>query len=149
MIAAAVNCLLQEAKRKLVCASIFANVRSSRAPYPRSKIVRPPLRTKTAAPGDLPFASGAKMRSIAAAMSSCANARIRSDMRTQESPRTKPNILRSTRDLPAAAYHSRIASLASALRMQGRRSAGSLAFWHGGRGKRVGDTPEVLDGDEN
>src|SRR5271169_732413 len=64
MMHAAVNCLVNDASRKLVCSSIFVRVRRSVTPYPRRKTV-PPLRTtSTAAPGALLDFSGAKMASI-------------------------------------------------------------------------------------
>src|SRR2546426_6932762 len=51
MIAAAVICLVTEASRKRVRASISLRVRRSRTPYSRSRTVRPLLRTSTARPG--------------------------------------------------------------------------------------------------
>src|SRR6516165_9283569 len=63
MMAMAVNCLVKEASRKLVAASIFASERKSRTPYPRWKMVRPSWRTSTASPGVSGPARGAKMAS--------------------------------------------------------------------------------------
>src|SRR6516162_2474156 len=51
MTAIAVNCLLNDARRKLVCSSILWSVRRSVTPYPRSYTTRPFWITITAAPG--------------------------------------------------------------------------------------------------
>src|ERR1700722_2553739 len=51
MTAAAVNCLVKEARRKFVCASIRCWVRRSVTPYPRRKAGLPLWTTRTAAPG--------------------------------------------------------------------------------------------------
>src|SRR5260370_42361211 len=67
----AVNCLEQEARRKLVCESILAKERSSRAPQPRSNTVRPSFRTSTARPGVLAVASEEKKASRVGAIWSC------------------------------------------------------------------------------
>src|SRR5260370_8689104 len=51
MIAVAVNCLVKEAKRKFVFASIGRKVRRSVTPYPRRNTGCPSRTTRTAAPG--------------------------------------------------------------------------------------------------
>src|SRR5271166_3574975 len=61
---AAVNCLVNEARRKLVWASILVRVRRSVTPYPRRNATRPLRTTSTAAPGALLDFSGAKIASI-------------------------------------------------------------------------------------
>src|SRR6202166_5439865 len=63
MIAIAVNCLEQEARRKLVRGSIFAALCKSRKPYPRSKSFLPSLITNTATPGECGVTSGANIAS--------------------------------------------------------------------------------------
>src|SRR5580658_5136098 len=64
MMQAAVNCLVNEARRKLVWASILVRVRNSVTPYPRRNTTRRPLRTtRTAAPGASFDFSEAKMAS--------------------------------------------------------------------------------------
>src|SRR5271166_284623 len=61
---AAVNCLVNEARRKFVSASIGRRVRRSLTPYPRRKTGRPLRTTSTAAPGALLDFSELKMASI-------------------------------------------------------------------------------------
>src|SRR5271157_2066039 len=64
MIQVAVNCLVNEASRKFVFASMGWRVRRSVTPYPRRKTGRPLWTTSTAAPGALLDFSEAKMASI-------------------------------------------------------------------------------------
>src|ERR1700681_2904958 len=52
MTAMAVNCLVTEARRKLVWASILPRVRRSVIPYPCVNTALPFLSTSTAAPGE-------------------------------------------------------------------------------------------------
>src|SRR5579871_1283216 len=64
MMHAAVNCLVKEASRKFVCASIGRRVRRSVTPYPWRNTALPFLMTITAAPGASDDFSGAKIASI-------------------------------------------------------------------------------------
>src|ERR1700722_1157370 len=64
MMQAAVNCLVNDARRKLVWASILVRVRKSMTPYPRPNATRPLWTTSTAAPGASFDFSAAKMASI-------------------------------------------------------------------------------------
>src|SRR5208337_1132120 len=64
MMQAAVNCLVNEASRKFVFASMGRRVRRSVTPYPRRKTVLALRTTSTAAPGALLDFSEAKMASI-------------------------------------------------------------------------------------
>src|ERR1700684_482028 len=64
MMQAAVNCLVNDARRKSVCASILVLLRRSVTPYPRRKTTRPLRTTSTAAPGASLDFSAAKMASI-------------------------------------------------------------------------------------
>src|ERR1700686_4721285 len=64
MMQAAVNCFVNDARRKFVCASIGRRVRRSVTPYPWRKTGLPLRMTRTAAPGAVAELSGAKMASI-------------------------------------------------------------------------------------
>src|ERR1700680_4080864 len=64
MMEAAVNCLVNEARRKFVFASMGRRVRRSVTPYPRQKTGCPLRTTRTAAPGASLDFSDAKMASI-------------------------------------------------------------------------------------
>src|SRR5271167_344724 len=64
MMAVAVNCLVKEARRKFVFASIGRRVRRSVTPYPRRNTGCPLWITRTAAPGAVLDFRGAKMASI-------------------------------------------------------------------------------------
>ena len=61
---AAVNCLVNDASRKFVCASIGRKVRRSVTPYPRRKMGLPLRTTRTAAPGAVVDFSEEKTASI-------------------------------------------------------------------------------------
>src|SRR6266550_2098730 len=71
MTAIAVNCLLTDARRKLVWASILPKVRRSATPYPRANTAWPFLITSTAPPGAVFDFNSAKIASIFAG-STCA-----------------------------------------------------------------------------
>src|SRR6266567_7827895 len=64
MIAVAVNCLVNDARRKFVLASMGCRVRRSVTPYPRRKTGLPSRTTRIAAPGALVDLRDAKMVSI-------------------------------------------------------------------------------------
>src|SRR5439155_20624340 len=95
MIAAAVICFVTEARRKRVRGSIGARVRSSRTPYPRSKTVRPFLRTSTAKPGSPSATKPFKSADVAASRSMAGAApakrrRTRASMRGSSHPLMAP-----------------------------------------------------------
>src|SRR5258707_10791795 len=75
MIAAAVNCLVNDARRKLVFESMGCNVRKSVTPYARRNTGRPSRTTRTAAPGALPDFRDEKMASTCAD-ETCPDARM-------------------------------------------------------------------------
>src|SRR5580658_8277732 len=64
MMQAAVNCSVNDARRKLVFASMGCRVRRSVTPYPRRNTGRPLRTTRTAAPGASLDLSVEKMESI-------------------------------------------------------------------------------------
>src|SRR5579864_8647504 len=64
MMQVAVNCLVNDARRKFVCASIGCRVRRSVTPYPRRKTGCPSWMTRTAAPGAALDFNAEKMASI-------------------------------------------------------------------------------------
>src|SRR5580700_3256574 len=64
MMQAAVNCLVNDARRKLVFAPMGSRVRRSVTPYPRRNTGRPLRTTRTAAPGASLDLSVEKMESI-------------------------------------------------------------------------------------
>src|SRR5438270_9598294 len=64
MMAAAVNCLVKDARRKFVEGSMGCFVRRSVTPYPRRKTGFPLRMTRTAAPGALLDFRGAKTASM-------------------------------------------------------------------------------------
>lgn len=62
--AMAVNCLVQEARRKFVSESIFVRTRRSRRPQQRSRVVRPSFRANRARPGASGSATWQRIESI-------------------------------------------------------------------------------------
>src|SRR5579859_1064404 len=64
MMHAAVNCFVNDARRKFVCASMGWRVRMSVTPYPRRKTGLPLRMTRTATPGAVVDFRGKKMASI-------------------------------------------------------------------------------------
>src|ERR1700751_5287931 len=64
MMHAAVNCLVNDARRKSVCGVMGCMARRSVTPYPRRKAGLPSRTTSTAAPGALLDFRGAKMGSM-------------------------------------------------------------------------------------
>src|SRR6266851_9546562 len=89
MTAVAVNCLVDEARRKLVCALILLRVRRSVTPYPRRKAMRPSRITSTAAPGPFSDFRLAKIAATSSAEGSEAAAMVAINVRIN--PKTNRN----------------------------------------------------------